>query len=129
MYSSYDNPGEFFNLDPTTAAISLSSGAAVPAGSLIIGLGNHGTPANEFLTELTIDQANLSTGSVPQVLFALNEALFQRLNAIKALDAANAPTKFNISRSGYVDSNTGEIVYTYSTTVRLAPGTLTAVNL
>jgi hypothetical protein len=122
MYSSYDNPGEFFNLSPTT------SGYSVAAGSITLGTFNGSTAAHRFLPELTDAQAAPSTGSVAQVLFALNEALFQRLNAIKALNAANAPTKFNISRSGYIDPATNEIVYTYSTTVRLSPGTLTAVN-
>ena len=43
-------------------------------------------------------------------------------------DAANAPTKFNITRSGYTDEATGELVYNYTITCRVTPGSLVAVN-
>ena len=36
--------------------------------------------------------------------------------------------KLGITRSGYTDETTGEIVYSYNVTCRVTPGTLVAVN-
>jgi hypothetical protein len=122
MYTSYDTPGEFFNLAPTTGAISLVS------ATLSIGLADHATPANQFLTNITAAQADLTTGSTAQVIFGIFDAIYQRFNDIKLLDSANVPTKFNIIRTGYTDETTGELVYNYSTTIRVNPSGFVAVN-
>jgi hypothetical protein len=118
-YSTYDTPGEFFNISPTTGAYSLAS------ATISIGCGDHATPANQFLTNLTAAQAHLTTGSTAQVLFALNDALYQRFNSILTADK---PTKFSIRRSGATDEATNELVYTYTTTIRVAVGSLVAAN-
>jgi len=122
MYTNYDNPGEFFNLAPTTGAYSLTS------ASITLGCGDHATPANRFIANLSASQAALTTGSTAQVVFGLVDAIYQRFNDIKILAAANAPTKFNIQRNGFTDETTGELVYNYNISIRVNPTGLVAVN-
>jgi hypothetical protein len=122
MYTSYDNPGEFFNMSPTTGGISLAS------ATLSFGLADHATSANRFLTNLTAAQADLTTGSTAQVFFGLFDGIYQRLNAIKLADPANKPTKFDLTRYGYTDEATGELVYNYALTIRVNPTGFVAVN-
>ena len=119
MYSAYDTPGEFFNASPTTAALALT------ADSITLGLSDAGAPTTNFLTNLTLAQANLTTGSTAQLIFGLVDGVYQRFNSIVTADK---PTKFNITRSGYTDETTGEIVYSYNVTCRVTPGSLVAVN-
>lgn len=118
-YSTYDTPAEFFNISPTTAAFALAS------GTISIGCADHATAANRFLTNITAAQANLTTGSTAQVVFGITDAIYQRFNGIISADK---PTKFNITRSGYTDEVTGELVYNYAITCRVTPGSLVAVN-
>ena len=118
-YTSYDAPAEFFNMDPTTA------GFAVASNQITIGCSDHATPANQFLTNLT---GALAASSTVQVIFGLIDAIYTRLKAIKTLDSANAPTKWDITRNGAIDESTGEMVYRYSITIRVNAGSLVAVN-
>ena len=115
--TSYDNPGEFFNTTATPGAL------AVGTGTITLGTASHST--SKFLTNLTDDQSGLSGGSTAQVVFGITDALYQRFNSI---DIANRPEKFQIVRSGFVDEATGELVYNYTTTLRVAPTGLVAVN-
>ena len=122
MYSTYDTPGEFFNISPTATGYGLSS------ATISLGCSDHATADNRFLTNISAAQADPTTGSTAQLVFGINDALYQRFNAIKLLDAANAPNKFKITRAGYTDEVTGELVYTFTTTIRVTPGSLVAVN-
>ena len=119
MYSSFDTPGEFFNASPTT------SGYSVGAESITLGCGDHTTPANRFLTNLTDEQANASTGSTAQVIFGIFDAIYQRFNSIAQADR---PEKFSIFRSGFTDEETGETVFTYTATIRVVTSSYTAMN-
>lgn len=130
MYTSYDTPNEFFN---TALSGVTASGYVTGTGTVTFGTASHGTTASKFLTNLTDAQAstgetNPTIGRTSQVIFAVVDAIYQRFNAIRILDAANAPTKFNITRTGYTDETTGEIVYNYAITCRVTPGSLVAVN-
>ena len=120
-YTAFDNPTEFFNASPTTA------GYSVAVGSITMGTVSHATEANRFLVDLTDVQAELATGSTAQVLYALFNAICERFEDIPTADR---PTKFAISKSGFIDSATGEHVITFNATIRAtaAPGSLTAVN-
>ena len=118
-YTTYDTPGEFFNIAPTASAY------AVASATISIGCGDHATADNRFFTNITAAQAHASTGSTAQVIFGMVDALYQRFNAIPSVDR---PTKFSIRRSGATDETTGELVYTYTVTVRVSTGTLTAAN-
>lgn len=118
-YDTYDKPGEFFNTAPTTAAF------AVTTSTITLGCSNPAAPTTNFLTNLTVGQANLGSGSTAQVIFGLVDGVYQRFNSIPTADK---PTKFNITRSGFTDEATGEIVYNYAITCRVTPGSLDAVN-
>ena len=119
-YSTYDTPGEFFNIAPTATAYS------VAAKTISLGCGDHATPGNQFLTNLLDAQAQPATGSTAQVVFGLLDALYTRFNLIPAADK---PTKFSIRRAGYTDEATNELVYTYTVSVRLAiSAPMTALN-
>lgn len=118
-YTLFDTPGEFFNASPTTAGLSVSTGAVT------LGTVSNGTAANRFLTNLTDGQVNLTTGSTAQMVFGITDAIYQRFNSIPTADK---PTKFSITRTGYTDEATGELVYNYAITCRVTLGSLTAVN-
>ena len=118
-YTTYDTPAEFFNISPTTGAYAIAS------ATISIGCSDHATPANQFLTNVTAAQAHLTTGSTAQVVFGITDAIYQRFNSIVTADK---PTKFNITRTGYTDETTGELVYNYAITCRVTPGSLVAVN-
>jgi len=118
-YTTYDKPGEFFNASPTTAALALT------ADSITLGLSDAGAPTTNFLTNLTLAQANLTTGSTAQMVFGIVDGIYQRFNGILTADK---PTKFNLTRNGYTDEATGELVYNYAITCRVTPGSLVAVN-
>jgi len=121
-YTTYDKPGEFFNASPTTAAYSVGT------DTITLGTYDVAKPTSNFLTNLTAAQAHLTTGSTAQVIFGIVDAIYQRFNNIKAADSANAPTKFNLTRTGYTDEATGELVYNYAITCRVTLGSLVAVN-
>ena len=127
-YSTYDTPNEFFNLAPVPGAPATASGYAISSAAITLGCSDHATAASRFLTNISAAAAHLTTGSTAQVVFGLVDGVYQRFNAIKTLDSAHAPTKFNITRSGYTDETTGELVYSYNVTCRVTPGTLVAVN-
>lgn len=118
-YTSYDAPAEFFNMAPTT------TGYAVGTNEITLGCSDHATPGNQFLTNLT---GALAASSTAQVIFGIIDAIYTRFKSIKTLDAANAPTKFDITRNGAIDESTGEMVYRYSITIRVNAGSLVAVN-
>lgn len=127
-YTSYDTPGEFFNAAPDSTAPATASGYSVANNAITFGCADHATIPSRFLTNLTGAQAQLTTGSTAQVLFALLEALYGRFRAIKQLSSTHVPTKFTMNRSGFTDEVTGELVYNYTMTCRLAPGAMVAVN-
>lgn len=118
-YTTYDKPGEFFNASPTTAGLSVGT------GTITLGTFSHGTAANRFLTNVTDTDSNLTTGSTAQMIFGITDSIYQRFNSIVTADK---PTKFNITRTGYTDETTGELVYNYAITCRVTPGSLVAVN-
>ena len=118
-YTTYDTPGEFFNISPTTGAYAIS------AATITLGCDDHATSANQFLTNLTAAQAHLTTGSTSQVVFGIVDALYNRFNSIATVDK---PSKLNIVRSSYEDTLNGTLVRTYSFTVHLTPGSFVAVN-
>lgn len=122
MYTTYDTPGEFFNISPTTAAYTVGTDA------ITIGTYDAAKPTSSFLANLTDDQAHATTGSTAQVIFGIADGIYQRFAAIKAADATNAPSKMNIVRSSYEDTLNGTLVRTYSFTFHLTPGSLVAVN-
>ncbi len=129
-YTTYDTPGEFFNIAtmPTSSPVDTSTGYAIASAAITLGCSDHGTATTRFLTRLTAAQAHLTTGSTAQVIFGIIDAIYTRFNDIKNADSANAPTKFTLTRSGYTDESTGELVYNYTVSVRATPGTLVATN-
>lgn len=126
-YSAFDTPGEFFNAStlPIGAPVDTSTSYTLGTGEITIGTVSNATSTDRFLTNLTDAQANATTGSTAQVVFGITDAIYQRFNSIPAADK---PTKFSIVRTGYTDETTGELVYNYTTTIRVTPGSLTAVN-
>ena len=131
-YTTYDTPAEFFNISTMPIApgtpVDTTGAYSIASAAITLGCIDHATAANRFLTNLTAAQAHLTTGSTAQVIFGITDAIYQRFNNIKAADAANAPTKFGITRTGYTDETTGELVYNYAITCRVNAGTLVAVN-
>ena len=127
-YTTYDTPNEFFNLAPDPGSPATASGYAISSAAITLGCSDHATAASRFLTNITAAQAHLTTGSTAQVIFGLVDGVYQRFNAIKTLDSAHVPTKFNVTRTGYTDETTGELVFNYAITCRVAAGTLVAVN-
>lgn len=121
-YTSYDTPGEFFNISPTATAYSVTS------ATISIGCGDHATAGNRFFTNITDAQADETTGSTAQVIFGMVDGLYQRFQEIRLADSANVPTKFNVTRTGYTDETTGELVYSYTVTTRVNPSGFVAVN-
>ena len=128
MYSIYDTPNEFFNISTMPAApgtpVDTTSGFAVVGTTIAFGCSD-GAAGTKLLTNLTSSQAGTSTA---QLFFGVIDAFNRRFNDIKAADPDNAPTKFSIGRTGYTDEATGEIVYSYSISIRVTPGSLVAVN-
>ncbi len=118
-YTTYDKPGEFFNASPTTAAYSVGT------DTITIGTYDAAKPTSNFLANLTDAQAHLTDGSTAQVVFGIVDGIYQRFNSIPTADR---PTKFGITRTGYTDETTGELVYNYAITCRVTPGSLVAVN-
>lgn len=118
-YELYDKPGEFFNLAPTTTAL------AVGTGTITLGTASNTSSTAKFLTNLTDTQAALAgEGSTAQVVFGITDALYQRFNSI---NTANQPANFRINRTAVL-MEPGELVYTYTTTIRVAPTGLVAAN-
>lgn len=119
---NYNNPGEFFNRGSITTGYVFN---ADPNESITLGCSDHGTDASKLLTHLSGADADASTGSTAQVVFALNDLIHSLYHS---LDAADKPSKFVVTKSSYGDNDTGETVITYNTTIRVTPGSLSAVN-
>lgn len=129
-YTTYDNPGEFFNCTaPAFAGIAgftaTTTAYAVAGTTITLGLNDSDTAAGRFLTNLTTTQSNATTGSTAQVIFGILESLQARYALIPTADR---PSKFSLFKSGSVDANTGELVFNYNVSVRLSAGTLIASN-
>lgn len=129
-YTSYDVPGEFFNIAtmPTSVPVDTTTGYAIASAAITLGCSDHATPATRFLTKVTAAQAHLTTGSTAQVIFGIVDALYTRFNDIKNASSADVPTKFSLTRSGYTDEVTGELVYNYAVIVRASASTFVATN-
>lgn len=129
-YTTYDNPGEFFNCTaPAFAGIAgftaTTSAYAVSGTTITLGLNDSATAAGQFLTNLSTTQANSTTGSTAQVIFSILDALQSRYALIPV---AERPTKFSINRIGSVDSNTGELIFSYNVSIRVTADNPIAIN-
>lgn len=107
--------------DANSLTLSLTSGGTV-VDITDTGTGTHTMVAAPLLTYLTNAQAADSTA---QTVFAILDAINEKY---KTIPTADKPTKFSITRSGYTDETTGELVYNYSATCRVNPTGFVAVN-
>ena len=80
---------------------------------IIFNTAGHATP---LITELTEAEADPTTGDYRKILFAIMEMLRAKLNA-----ATPVAGKVSMARSSYEDVATGELVRTYTTTIRTVP--------
>lgn len=104
----------------TLTLSAVSGGADIDITS--VGTGEHTMVCPAILTNLSSGDASTSTA---QVVFAIVDLISSRLNSIPLADK---PTKFTISRSGYTDFDTGEMIYNYSISCRVVSGSLIAIN-
>ena len=105
----------------TTLTLSATNGGS-EIDLTTTGTGTSTMTCPPVLTNLDSTQAGANTA---QVVFGITDAIYQRFNSI---ETANRPEKFRISRSGSTDEATGELVYNYTITLRVAPTGLVAVN-
>jgi hypothetical protein len=111
-YSSYDTPAEFF-------------GAGYSLGSNKVSLETATSGGTPLLTQLTDTDANATTGKTQQVVLALVEACYAKLNAIASADR---PTNLTITRQSSVNDLTGTRTVNYIVTAVVSASTLTTVR-
>ena len=107
--------------DANTLTLSATNGGPEIVCSSV-GTGTHTMVLPPLLTHLSDSQAAASSA---QMVFAVVDMVNTRFNAIPAADR---PTKFSISRTGYTDEASGELVYNYAVTCRVTPVSFIAPN-
>ena len=103
-------------------AVSASAQFAQAPTNFIAGYTSDGTNLIIPITELeylTVGQASASTGDIRQIVFAIQETIYQKWNSIPA---SNRSSRINVSRIGSAYSN--RISYTYTYRADTAPDTL-----
>lgn len=117
----HDTPGGFFNDDSAhTGHYSLDANFCI-----VLGTADAVYPADPLLDNLSKEDADPDNGSAAQVVMALMEALYVRYQKIPSHER---PTKFTVTKNGYLDPRTNEWVFNYSVRMRAEVDTITAIN-
>ena len=112
------NPDDFFGADEYD---NIAAGASVSvSGPAIVFRSSGASAGSNLLSTLTDTDANETTGDVREVVFALSEAVFSKMNALATADQSN---KLTVTRNTFEDTATNEFVRTYTVQLRLDPPT------
>lgn len=108
------NPDDFFGADEYD---SIAAGANVSvSGPAIVFRSSGASAGSNLLSSLTDTDANETTGDVREVVFALSEAIFSKMNALATADQSN---KLTVTRDTFEDTTTNEFVRTYTFSLRM----------
>tara|TARA_Y100000114_G_C11714432_1_gene305204 strand:+ start:577 stop:951 length:375 start_codon:yes stop_codon:yes gene_type:complete len=110
------NPDDFFGSAEYT---NIDNGATVSVdGPAIVFKSSGATAGSNLLSSLTDADADETTGDVREVVFALCEAVFSKMDALATADKSN---KLTVTRNTFEDTVNDEFVRTYTFQLRLAP--------